>query len=122
VIKSELILRLAGRNPHLHPRDAEKIVDAVLDEIVTALARGDRIELRGLGAFTVKVRQGRIGRNPKTGVTVQVSEKKIPYFRQSQKMGHRLNPGETDPEQTTLEANKHLPSRSSSEPRNRNSV
>jgi integration host factor subunit beta len=80
VIKSELILRLAGRNPHLHPRDAEKIVDTVLNEIVTALARGDRVELRGFGSFSVTKRKGRVGRNPRTGATVQVPEKKIPIL------------------------------------------
>jgi integration host factor subunit beta len=85
VIKSELILRLAGRNPYLHQRDVEKVVNAILDEIVTALAGGDRVELRGFGSFSAKIRGGRIGRNPKTGATVQVPEKKIPYFRQGQK-------------------------------------
>jgi integration host factor subunit beta len=91
VTKSELILRLAGRNEHLHRRDVEKVVDAILDEIVTALARGDRVELRGFGSFSAKMRGGRVGRNPKTGATVQVAEKKIPYFRQGQKFRSRLN-------------------------------
>ena len=93
MIKSLLILRLAGHNPHLHQRDVEKVVDAVLDEIVTALARGDRVELRGFGSFSVKVREGRIGRNPKTGATVHVPEKNIPYFRPGQPIRERLNPG-----------------------------
>jgi integration host factor subunit beta len=65
VIKSELILRLAGRNPHLHQRDVAKVVDAILDDIVTALARGDRVELRGFGSFSAKIRGGRIRAKPK---------------------------------------------------------
>ena len=91
MIKSQLILRIAGQNPHLFQRDVEKMVDAVLDEIVAALARGDRVELRGFGAFSVKVREGRVGRNPKTGATVHVPEKKMPFFRQSREMRVRLN-------------------------------
>ena len=91
VIKSQLMLRVASQNPHLFNRDVAKVVDAVLDEIVAALARGDRVELRGFGSFSVKVREGRIGRNPKTGATVQVPERKFPYFRQGQKFGKRLN-------------------------------
>jgi integration host factor subunit beta len=91
VIKSQLILRIAGQNRHLFQRDVEKVVDAVLDEIVAALAHGDRVELRGFGTFAVKMREGRVGRNPKTGATVHVPEKKIPFFRQSQQMRKRLN-------------------------------
>jgi integration host factor subunit beta len=99
VIKSQLILRIAGQNPHLFQRDVEKVVDAFLDEIVSALARGDRVELRGFGSFSVKVREGRVGRNPKTGATVHVPEKKIPYFRQGQPIRKRLNPGSAGPEE-----------------------
>jgi integration host factor subunit beta len=97
VIKSFLILRLAGHNPHLHQRDVGKVVDAILDVIVAALARGDRVELRGFGSFSVKVREGRIGRNPRTGVKVHVPNKKIPYFRQTHKIRKRLNPGSEEP-------------------------
>ena len=68
MIKSQLIPRIAGQNTHLFQRDVEKIIDAVLDEIVAALARSDRVELRGFGSFSVKVREGRVGRNPKTGL------------------------------------------------------
>jgi integration host factor subunit beta len=81
VIRSELSLRLAGRNPHLFQRDVEKVMNALLDQIIAALARGDRIELRGFGTFTPKVREGRVGRNPRTGAKVDVPEKNIPYFR-----------------------------------------
>jgi integration host factor subunit beta len=91
VIKSELILRIAGHNPHLFQRDVEKLVDAVLDEIVAALARGDRVELRGFGAFSVKLRGGRVGRNPKTGAKVHVPDKNIPVFRPSKEIHKRLN-------------------------------
>jgi integration host factor subunit beta len=110
VTKSELVLSLAGRNPHLHRRAVEKVVDAIFDEIVTALARGDRVELRGFGSFSAKIRGGRVGRNPKTGATVQVPEKKIPHFRQGQKFRSRLNPDATDAEHLRLETKTHLPS------------
>lgn len=96
MIKSDLILRLAAHNPHLFQRDVEKVVDAILDEIATALARGDRVEVRGFGSFSVKVREGRMGRNPKTGATVHVPEKHIPYFRQGHPMRKRLNPDAAD--------------------------
>jgi integration host factor subunit beta len=75
VIKSELIERIASRNPHLYQRDVEHIVNAILEEVVTALARGDRVELRGFGAFSVKNRPARTGRNPRTGEQVVVAEK-----------------------------------------------
>ena len=78
--KSDLILILAEKNPHLYQRDVERIVATVLDEITAALARGDRVELRGFGAFSVKHRGARIGRNPRTGESVRVSEKAVPYF------------------------------------------
>ena len=67
MIKSELVQRIAEHNPHLYQRDVENIVNAILDEIVAALARGDRVELRGFGAFSVKHRPARSGRNPRTG-------------------------------------------------------
>jgi len=104
VIKSQLIPRIAARSPHLFQRDVEKVVSAVLDEIVAALARGDRVELRGFGTFAVKVREGRVGRNPKTGTTVPVPEKKFPYFRQGHEIRKRLNPVAStpiSPEQTS---------------------
>jgi integration host factor subunit beta len=93
MIKSELVLRIAEQNPHLYQRDVENIVNAILDTIVDALARGDRVELRGFGAFSVKKRDARIGRNPRTGETVPVSEKVIPVFKTGKEMRLRLNGG-----------------------------
>src|SRR5215472_15934895 len=89
--KSELVQRLAEANPHLYHRDAEIIVTAIFDEITAALARGDRVELRRFGAFTVKRRAARIGRNPRTGVSVSVSEKHHAFFRTSKQLHERLN-------------------------------
>ena len=91
MIKSELIARLAERNPHLYQRDVERIVSAVFEEISAALARGDRVELRGFGAFSVKRRPARIGRNPRTGATVQVAEKCVPFFKTGKELRERLN-------------------------------
>jgi integration host factor subunit beta len=91
MLKSELVHNIAGQNPHLYARDAEKIVDAMLDEIVAALARGDRVEVRGFGVFEVKHRQARTGRNPKTGVQVAVKRSSVPRFRAGKEMRRRLN-------------------------------
>lgn len=88
--KSELILRLAERNPHLLQRDAERIVATILEEITAALARGDRVELRGFGAFSVKQRAARIGRNPRTGEAVNVDAKVVPYFKTGKELRERL--------------------------------
>jgi integration host factor subunit beta len=93
MIKSELVQRIADRNPHLYLRDVEKIVNAILDEIVKALARGDRVELRGFGAFSVKHRDARLGRNPRTGAHVSVDEKAVPFFKTGKEMRERLNDG-----------------------------
>ncbi|HEY4134427.1 MAG TPA: integration host factor subunit beta [Alphaproteobacteria bacterium] len=89
--KSELILRLAELNPHLYHRDVERIVTAIFDEITTALGRGDRVELRGFGAFSVKKRDSRVGRNPRTGSAVQVAEKAVPFFKTGKQLRERLN-------------------------------
>ena len=89
--KSELIARLAGLNPHLFHRDIEKIVSTVFEEISSALARGDRVELRGFGAFSVKRRDARTGRNPRTGESVQVTEKFSPFFKTGKQLRERLN-------------------------------
>lgn len=91
VIKSELVQRLAAKNPHLYQRDLEKIVNAILNEITEALARGDRVELRGFGAFSVKRRDARSGRNPRTGAAVDVTEKAVPFFKTGKEMRERLN-------------------------------
>ena len=93
MIKSELIQKLAERNPHLYQRDVEHIVNAVLDEVVNALQRGDRVELRGFGAFSVKNRPARTGRNPRTGDRVAVTEKYVPFFKTGKEMRERLNDG-----------------------------
>ncbi|MQT12657.1 integration host factor subunit beta [Segnochrobactrum spirostomi] len=93
MIKSELVQRIAERNPHLYQRDVENIVNAILDEIVAALARGDRVELRGFGAFSVKNRPARLGRNPRTGEQVDVDEKYVPFFKTGKEMRLRLNDG-----------------------------
>ena len=94
MIKSELVQRLAERNPHLYQRDVEHIVNAILDEITGALARGDRVELRGFGAFSVKNRPARTGRNPRTGAKVSVTEKNVPFFKTGKEMRERLNDDE----------------------------
>jgi integration host factor subunit beta len=91
MIKSELVQRIATRNPHLYLRDVEKIVNAILDEITGALSRGDRVELRGFGAFSVKHRDARVGRNPRTGAHVPVNEKTVPFFKTGKEMRERLN-------------------------------
>jgi integration host factor subunit beta len=92
MIKSELIEKLAVGNPHLGHRDVEKIVNVIFEEITSALSRGDRVELRGFGAFSVKHRPARIGRNPRTGDQVEVSEKYVPYFKTGKELRIRLNP------------------------------
>ncbi len=89
--KSELILRLAEKNPHLYQRDVERIVSTIFDEISGALARGDRVELRGFGAFSVKSRDARVGRNPRTGESVKVSKKYVPFFKSGKDLRDRLN-------------------------------
>jgi len=89
--KSELIQRIAELNPHLYQRDVERIVSTIFDEIADALARGDRVELRGFGAFSVKERGARVGRNPRTGAAVQVAEKSIPFFKTGKQLRERLN-------------------------------
>ena len=91
MIKSELVQNIAERNPHLYQRDVEHIVNAVLEEIVDALSRGDRVELRGFGAFSVKHRPARIGRNPRTGEKVDVDEKYVPFFKTGKEMRERMN-------------------------------
>ena len=89
--KSELIQMIATHNPHLYLRDVERIVNCVFNEISDALAKGKRIELRGFGAFSVTTRSSRIGRNPRTGETVEVPEKKAPHFRTGKALHARLN-------------------------------
>ncbi|MBL4692627.1 MAG: integration host factor subunit beta [Magnetovibrio sp.] len=89
--KSELIEKLAEANPHLYLRDVERIVTTIFDEITGALADGDRVELRGFGAFSVKERGARTGRNPRTGEAVDVPAKYIPYFKTGKQLREKLN-------------------------------
>ncbi len=89
--KSELIQRLADANPHLYQRDVERIVTTIFDEITMALANSDRVELRGFGAFSVKERGSRVGRNPRTGEAVNVTAKHIPYFKTGKQLREKLN-------------------------------
>lgn len=89
--KSDLIKRLAAANPHLYLRDVERIVGTVFEEISAALERGDRVELRGFGAFSVRPRTARIGRNPRTGDEVEVPDKVVPYFKTGKELRERLN-------------------------------
>jgi integration host factor subunit beta len=91
ITKSELVQRLAEANPNLYQRDVGAIVTAMFDEIAAALARGDRVELRGFGVFAVKRREARVGRNPRTGNSIQVAEKHIPLFKTGKQLRHRLN-------------------------------
>jgi len=91
MIKSELIKRISSQNPHLYDRDIEKVINAILDEMVEALRRGDRVELRGFGAFSVRLREARQGRNPRTGAAVAVAKKAVPLFKTGKEMRARLN-------------------------------
>ena len=91
MIRSELIQIIADENPHLYQRDVERIVNTVFSEITEALAKGDRVELRGFGAFSVKSRDARIGRNPRTGEAVEVESKAVPFFKTGKLLRDRLN-------------------------------
>ena len=91
VIKSELVDRITLQNWHLYRQHAEKIVNTIFSEITAAMARGDRVELRGFGVFFVKFRAGRTGRNPRTGAAVSVGRKAVPFFRSGRQMKSRLN-------------------------------
>ena|SRR6516162_8767538 len=91
MIKSELVKCISSQNTHLYQRDIEKVVDAIFDKMVEALRRGDRVELRGFGTFSVKIREARQGRNPRTGVVVSVGKKAMPYFKTGKEMRARLN-------------------------------
>lgn len=91
MIRSELILKIAEENPHLYQRDVERIVNTIFDEVTNAMAQGDRVELRGFGAFSVKKRDSRVGRNPRTGETVEVDEKHVPFFKTGKLLRDRLN-------------------------------
>ena len=91
MIRSELIQKIADENPHLTQRHVERIVNTVFEEIIEALAKGDRVELRGFGAISVKARDARVGRNPRTGETVEVPAKAVPFFKSGKELRERLN-------------------------------
>jgi len=91
MIKSELVDRISAQNPHLYRRDVERILDAILNTIVAAMARNDRVELRGFGAFAVRLREARDARNPRTGAPLLVAKKTIPHFRTGKELRARLN-------------------------------
>ena len=91
MIKSELIARLVDANPHLYQRDVERIVNTIFEEITNTLAEGNRVELRGFGAFSVKHRPSRTGRNPRTGQAVDVPAKSVPYFKTGKDLREKLN-------------------------------
>ncbi|MFT6580285.1 MAG: integration host factor subunit beta [Alphaproteobacteria bacterium] len=93
--KSELIARIAEMNPQLYQRDVERIVSTVFEEITTALSRGDRVELRGFGAFSVKARNARVGRNPRTGASVEVDAKAVPFFKTGKQLRDQINNRDT---------------------------
>ncbi len=91
MIKSELVNKLAEENPNLFHRDVERIVSIFFGEISDALIRGDRVELRGFGAFSVKRRPPRVGRNPRSGEPVEIDEKYAPFFKAGKEIRERLN-------------------------------
>jgi integration host factor subunit beta len=91
MIRSELVQALARENPELRSEDVERAIDTFFDEIANRLADGGRVELRGFGAFSTRQRDARKGRNPRTGETVQVPEKRVPYFKPGKEMRARLN-------------------------------
>jgi integration host factor subunit beta len=91
VTRSGLIKRLAAANPHLYARDIERIVDVVFERLGSALARGERVELRGFGAFSTRSRRARVGRNPRSGNEVAVPGKVVPHFKPGKELHERLN-------------------------------
>ena len=91
MIRSELLQALAKENPELRAEDVERALDAFFDQITDRLAAGGRVELRGFGAFSTRQREARKGRNPRTGDTVDVPGKRVPYFKPGKEMRARLN-------------------------------
>ena len=107
MIKSQLISALADLHPHLTHAHAEKAVNRVLDEIAAALERGDRVELRGFGAFSVRHRPARLGRNPRTGATVSVKAKNVPFFKAGKELRQRVDASTSDADATDEPARPH---------------
>ncbi|HUR44053.1 MAG TPA: integration host factor subunit beta [Aestuariivirga sp.] len=91
MIKSELVQKIADKSPHLYHRDIERITNTILDEVINAMKDGNRVELRGFGAFSVKSRNSRMGRNPRTGSAVEVTAKRVPFFKTGKELRERLN-------------------------------
>ncbi len=91
--KSELIAAIHGKTPHLSKREVEEVVNTIIESMKEALVRGDRIEIRGFGSFNVKVRDARVGRNPRTGEKVDIPPKKIPFFTVGKELKERINNG-----------------------------
>ena len=91
MIRSELVQLLARENPGLSPREVERIVDCFFESISEQLTAGGRVELRGFGAFSTRARDARVGRNPRTGASVKVDSKRVPYFKAGKEMRQRLN-------------------------------
>jgi len=91
MIRSELLQALAADNSDLRPDEIEQVVSIFFDEIAKRLAEGGRVELRGFGAFSTREREARTGRNPRTGDTVEVPAKRVPYFKPGKEMRERLN-------------------------------
>ena len=89
--KSELILKITNKNSFLYQKDVYKIIDTLFNSVTKALRDGDRVELRGFGTFTTKLRNARIGRNPKTGDPVAIPQKKMPFFKMGKSMKERIN-------------------------------
>lgn len=94
MLRSELVAQLQEEMAHLKAADIEQAVDVVLDEIALALAQGGRVELRGFGAFSVRNRDARTGRNPRTGATVKVAAKRVPFFKPGKELRLNVNGGE----------------------------
>ena len=89
--KSELILKITKKNSFLYQKDVYKIIDTIFNSVTKALKDGDRVELRGFGTFSTKLRKARIGRNPKTGEPVAIPQKKMPFFKMGKSMKERIN-------------------------------
>lgn len=93
MIRSELVAALATSNPHLTQRDVERVVATIFTTITNALVDCRRVELRGFGAFSIREREARTGRNPRTGMAVTVDAKRVPYFKPGKDLRERLNVG-----------------------------
>jgi len=96
VTKSELVEKIAAKCETISRKDVEIVVNTIFDSMRDALIRGERIEIRGVGSFTVRTRKAREGRNPKTGAVVHIAEKRVPYFKVGKELRERVNAGGRD--------------------------